>query len=120
MKRTKLQIMHGDLIPWGWGIAYYNYTSTTAIILPIPINWLVGWSREAYFVLAQGPRSRREEQIRKIAFEEGRKSGKIQAEAYAKMDYARGQQAAYERMFPGYQQETIEQVLSRQKQHGEG
>jgi hypothetical protein len=45
----------GAAIPRGFGVAYYRYDTLTALALPIPINFIVGWAHRLYAKMKLGP-----------------------------------------------------------------
>lgn len=46
---TKKEIIEGQRIPRGYGIAYVNYEKLTFVIYPIPLNHVIGWIRALLF-----------------------------------------------------------------------
>ena len=49
--RVSRRLMEGAELPFGWGLAWYEPSTATAVILPIPINVIAGWSRELWLLL---------------------------------------------------------------------
>lgn len=43
-----------ERIPFGYGLAYWRLEDQRAVILPIPLNLCVGWSRRLWHVMAMG------------------------------------------------------------------
>lgn len=39
-------------MPWGWGVAWYEPWRDSAVILPVPLNWLAGALYWAWSALA--------------------------------------------------------------------
>lgn len=91
------RIGRGDIIPAGWGVAYWEMTAMSAVIYPLPLNWIVAGVREAYFFLAQGPKYR---QLMDF-YELGRRAGESAS-------YERGLREGQERAY-----KEIRQVLSK-------
>lgn len=48
------RIKECDVIPWGYGVAYWRFNTAEAILAPIPLNLVIGLSRSLYFWLAHG------------------------------------------------------------------
>ena len=48
MKKT---IKFFESLPWGYGIAYKDYSMALAVCYPLGLNWLVRWARELYFLI---------------------------------------------------------------------
>lgn len=36
-------------IPWGYGLAYWDYARAEGVFCPVPINWIVRYWRRAYW-----------------------------------------------------------------------
>ena len=47
----------GDVSRW-LGVAYHDTSRRVTVFYPIPLNWLIGWGRRAYYFLVHGPRDR--------------------------------------------------------------
>ena len=47
-----------DPIPLGWGVSWYLPEWRTYRIHPIPFNWVFGWSRDLFYFLSSGFRSK--------------------------------------------------------------
>ena len=63
-----------DVVPRWYGKAYANFIMNTVVFYPIPINLIVRWARDFYFLLRcydLGYRERIEQQV----FERGRQAG---------------------------------------------
>lgn len=41
--------------PWYMGLAYRNLDTQTMVLYVVPLNWLVGWSRQFWHFLRRGP-----------------------------------------------------------------
>lgn len=52
---SRMAVRQGYKIPKMWGIAYYVPDKDIAIVLPIPLNWIVGLARQFWFTLVRGP-----------------------------------------------------------------
>lgn len=52
---VRRDICSGDMVPFGWGRAYYRDYESVTVCYPIPLNWLVGWVRSVAWYLARGP-----------------------------------------------------------------
>ena len=50
------RLHQGYRIPRGWGIAWFQYDRDIAVVMPLPLNWIAGWTRNAYYRLMAGPR----------------------------------------------------------------
>ena len=61
----------GMRFPWYLGRAYRDYELRVTILYPIPLNWIVGWSRNLLYYLRLGPSARWEKSIRDTAYQEG-------------------------------------------------
>jgi len=75
----KIEVRECEMIPKGYGIAYYCYDRLSAICYPIPINFLISLCYTVYLVLKRGitPRSR-EAELRK-AYDRGFNAGRWSA-----------------------------------------
>ena len=60
---TDHSLFEGEQYPWGWGVAWRRSDLRAYQLMPIPLNWLAGWLRWAYYGLAHGPRDRLKERI---------------------------------------------------------
>lgn len=40
---------------WWQGVAYRRLEIRSTILAPMPLNWLIGWSRSLYYRLMHGP-----------------------------------------------------------------
>ena len=73
-------VLEGDMLPWGYGIAWHRWERNAPVIMPIPFNVIAGWVREVYFLLAYKLQPRwirqREVAIANKAFEAGRRIGR--------------------------------------------
>lgn len=58
MKVTDKWLYEGERIPFGWGVAWYEYETGRSVLLPWGINWLVGGVRAIYWRVANGFRVR--------------------------------------------------------------
>jgi len=68
----------GRKLPWGCGIAYHDWLKHSVIILPIPINLIVRWLRELWFILGRPSKRDREIQaLRGTSYYDGYKRGQI-------------------------------------------
>lgn len=47
-------VSEGNILPWGYGRAWWDHYRDYAICYPIPLNYLLGMVRKVYFFLAQG------------------------------------------------------------------
>ncbi len=65
----------GYEIPHGWGRAYSDPCRDYTIIAPIPLNWIIGWTRIVYYNLMRGPRTELESKAYRRGFEHGMKVG---------------------------------------------
>ncbi len=74
------------MIPKMYGVAWFSYTSFTVVCYPIPLNWVLGGLRKSWFLIAQGPRWKHEQEIWNVAYEHGFKAGKVSSEAKAAED----------------------------------
>jgi hypothetical protein len=43
------RINHGEMLPWGYGRAWRDYERFQSVVMPIPINIIVGGLRSLYF-----------------------------------------------------------------------
>ena len=43
------EIEEGEIIPKGYGVAYYNFTTHHVVCYPIPFNIFANWLRKLYF-----------------------------------------------------------------------
>ena len=66
----------GLRVPWYLGRAYRDYELRVIILYPIPLNWIVGWSRNLLYYLRLGPSARWEKSIRDTAYQEGLEVGR--------------------------------------------
>lgn len=51
MRLTMRQVKEGEMIPFGYGIAYYEYAWNSAVCYPIPFNFIARWVRRILFQL---------------------------------------------------------------------
>jgi hypothetical protein len=51
LKRTH----SGEVLPVGYGIAYYEYHRAIAVCAPVPLNFVIGWAVRAWHRLKRGP-----------------------------------------------------------------
>lgn len=40
-----------DVVPDGWGVAYHKWNAPVAVIMPVPLHWIVRIARDAYSFL---------------------------------------------------------------------
>ena len=83
-------VLKGDLIPRGYGCAYYVSHTHAAVFYPIPLNWFIGWLREVWWFLMIGPRDRAYETdtaAESLGFARGYKCGRV---AVGDAEYRRG------------------------------
>lgn len=78
---SRIELRLGYKIPRGWGIAYHLWTKDASIILPIPINIIVGSIRKFYYSLLCGWWAYSKidvinEKVRDKAFDDGIKKGR--------------------------------------------
>lgn len=70
------QIIH----PRWYGRAYRDYLTCTDVFCPVPLNFIVGWARSAWYWLVRGLRPRLWERylraVRTTAYDAGYESGK--------------------------------------------
>ena len=52
------RVLLGSQLPRGFGIAYRCPEARNMAIAVMPLNWLIGWSRNLFFACMSGPRSR--------------------------------------------------------------
>ena len=78
---TGFEIMQGSVVPWNLGRCYYDINSDCEILAPLPLNFLIGWSYEAWYRLRRGPEGIRQrlEAARSAGFREGLEAGKQQS-----------------------------------------
>jgi hypothetical protein len=82
-----------ERIPWGYGLAWRDFARMESVVMPIPLNWIVGGVRKAYGGLARGPKLGTEMETYRVAFERGVRRGTERVERDAARDLA----AAYEK-----------------------
>jgi hypothetical protein len=76
-------IREGDRLPWGYGVAYRNWDSMTAVCYPFPLNHLIGFILPLWWKCRNAKRNEFDEIINKktdAAFQRGLVSGLRQAE----------------------------------------
>ena len=56
MKLTGLQVAQGEAAPWWYGVAYYSPYSDHVVCYPVPLNLLVRWCRNIWWLLRRGKR----------------------------------------------------------------
>ena len=66
----------GMRLPWYLGFCWRNFNIRSSTYAVMPLNWLMGWGRAAYYRLMAGPRDALEEKYEKVVVEE-RKWGLI-------------------------------------------
>ena len=84
MRLDALRIAEGECLPRGFGIAWWHHTTDTAIVLPIPLNWLLAWLRRGYLRISRGSTRTTKEQLERA----------LQHIAWAYKDNARRHAAA--------------------------
>jgi hypothetical protein len=52
----KVEVRWCERAPRWYGRAYSYYDRDASVYYPVPLNWLVGWCRTAYFAVRKGPR----------------------------------------------------------------
>jgi hypothetical protein len=57
MGKIKIEVPFACEIPIGYGVAYIDGYRTKAICYPIPLNWIVWFLRELYFLLVVTPQT---------------------------------------------------------------
>ena len=74
------QVLQGRKLLWWQGVAYRRPEIRSTILAPMPLNWFIGWFRNWYFRLLQGPRDRISDQMEELldrerlsGIEQGRK-----------------------------------------------
>lgn len=79
---TGMEHAMGSRPPWYLGRAYYEPENDFVVLAPIPLNFLIGWGREAYYRLRRGPMGMDGllEKARSTGFRSGLEAGKRQAE----------------------------------------
>lgn len=50
----------GELLPRGYGTAWWDWARNQGVCYPVPINLLARWARAAWLRLARGPRQKAE------------------------------------------------------------
>jgi hypothetical protein len=70
-------IREGDRIPNGYGIAYYEAERDAAVIMPIPLNLIVGAWRSFKWHLKCPPWRMTELKAKQRAYQEGYKQGLV-------------------------------------------
>lgn len=50
----RIQIEEGGMFPRGYGVAYRDWPTLTAVCYPMPLNVLIGWSRRVLFWVMHG------------------------------------------------------------------
>lgn len=49
----RVEIGEGEVFPeWYYGLAYRDFVKHTAVLYPIPLNWIVRWGRNLLHFLA--------------------------------------------------------------------
>ena len=98
LKAIKLQkkANPGEYIPWGYGIAYWDYCTFHAIAYPVPINLLVRWSRNLWQALTLHRPSKIDEELQK-AYQKGRRD---EAQDNEKLQSRLARAAGYVGNFP--------------------
>jgi|SRR3990167_2282205 len=80
MRISYRSVVEGSAVPKWYGLAYREDFSMTMIFYPIPINWIVAYSREFYLFLMRGPKlisQKQQEAIYKIGYEKGKEDGQL-------------------------------------------
>lgn len=75
---TGRDVAEGHRIPFWLGVSYWRWDRDEAVCHPIPLNWLVRWARQIYFVLKIPRPTQREQmlnQARQQGFEDGLAAG---------------------------------------------
>jgi len=70
IKRVITKYDLGTKKPFGWGLAYWDYSIMEGYLYPIPINYIVWFFRETYFKLTETPKG-----IKEKAWAEGYQAG---------------------------------------------
>lgn len=52
---TSKQVVNGEKIPNGYGVAYINYTNMKLVLYLFPFNHLYGWVRAVYGLIRHRP-----------------------------------------------------------------
>jgi hypothetical protein len=48
VRLSRFRYAEGDRVPFGYGLAWYEYAENRIIVLPIPINIIAGLARRFY------------------------------------------------------------------------
>jgi hypothetical protein len=65
----------GAVFNWSWGVAWRDPATATIVVARVPLNWIAGWVRLAWFRLQDGPRDRMLEAAELAGYQRGRADG---------------------------------------------
>jgi hypothetical protein len=75
MRVTQERMHDGYVKPWWWGLAYQDFLTNCFVIYPIPMNLIVRWSRDLFFLVKGYTLRGYRERIEKLAFVRGHQEG---------------------------------------------
>ena len=55
IKSQYRQVNEPLILPRGHGVAYVDYMADVTVTAIMPLNWLIGWYRNIYWLLRRGP-----------------------------------------------------------------
>ena len=100
-------VPYGEIIPWGYGVAWRAFDRDGAICYPIPLNLVVRLAREVHWRLLVAPRWGIRERHLAERYEAGRLKGEDEARRYVQRAYERGKRDG--------RQQFIEETLAEIK-----
>lgn len=69
------QIKEGAVVPFGWGIAWYDYDARCEICYPIPFNILIRFLKQIYYLVASNHKQQDDDKIYQVGYNNGYNSG---------------------------------------------
>ena len=72
-----IEVPEATVIPKGYGIVYWDYSSLTAVCAPIPSNLLIGLVYTIYTICKRGIVSHHDIKIRREAYDRGFQDGRV-------------------------------------------
>ena len=84
LRIPRYRLEEGERIPWGYGLAYYDFAYAQAVCYPIPLNLIVNVCRKIYWKLAKPSFPKWESELAK-AYQRGLVKGwKLRQERFGK------------------------------------
>ena len=96
---ARLQLLEGERLPRGHGIAWYCFETADYVLYPIPLNVIARWARQFYHWCRKyepGASENELQAIRRGAYQRGRKDGYI----HAQEDQIAHEDRAWKRLYP--------------------